>query len=125
MSQSPARKRRFALQIIIILCMLWIAVGCSSIPRPPVVHPSVGESAKTLRFNKIIDKVGLGAGDIIKWLAVGDDQYDFQQPFALDVRGSWMYVTDVASGLILRYHLEKQRAEIIWGARATKCLVRR
>ncbi len=85
-------------------------------PHPPVVHPSVGESAKTLRFNKIIDKVGLGSGDIIKWLAVGDDQYDFQQPFALDVRAPWMYVTDVASGLILRYHLDKQRAEIIWGA---------
>jgi len=91
-------------------------MGCSSIPIQQVVHPSVGESAQTLRFNKIIDKVGLGSGDIIKWLVVGDDQYDFQQPFALDVRDQWMYVTDVVSGLILRYHLEKQRAEIIWGA---------
>jgi len=116
MSQSPTRKRRFALQIIIAIWMVWIGAGCSSIPHQQVVHPSVGESAKTLRFNQIIDKVGLGSGDVIKWLAVGDDQYDFQQPFALDVRDQWMYVTDIASGLILRYHLEKQRAEIIWGA---------
>jgi len=145
MSQRIKKKRRLALQVISISLTTFL-LGCASTapPKDSVVHASVGESAKTLRYVRTIDTVGMGSDDAIKQIIAGDDLQKLQRPMAIDLRDDIMIIadsgyiykdrgmtilskgeaiadaelrtTDKGVGLIYKYNLKTQRMQFLWGA---------
>jgi len=94
MSQRITQKRRLALQIIGLSLSIFM-LGCVSTPHEPFsIHPSAGENAKTLRYVKTIEHIGLGSNDIIKQVIAGDDVQKLQRPVAIDLRGEILIIAD-------------------------------
>ena len=106
MSQRITKKRWSALQIVnassnaLLLASLFVGlVGCVSpaSQKKTTVHASVAENAKTLRYVRTIETVGLGSNDVIKRVIAGDDTQKLQRPVAIDIRGNTMIVADSGS----------------------------
>ncbi len=116
MSQSAARKRRTALQVVFALLLGAVLAGCASAPplsQEP--HSSSGEQAKTLRFRAMLDVVDLGSQDFLKRFLFGRARYDLKQPTAIDVRDRWMYIADAGEGMVFKYDMQARRLEpILW-----------
>jgi len=145
MSQGSKKKRWFALQVALIVAAVSIA-GCGQIQtkNENAVHPSSGVNAKTLRYVKTIDVIGIGSNDIIKRIFVGSDEHNLVRPVAIALRGDTMIIAesgkvykkrgltvaepdygisdaglhnvDDAAGIIFRYNLKTGRMKILWGA---------
>ncbi len=146
MSQRIKKKRRLALQIISACCVVSV-LGCATATRHSAIesiHASVGKNAKTLRYLRTIDVVGMGSNDIIKRLVAGDDTQKLRQPKAIALRGDTMIIadsgyyyknrgmsvlskaesiasaqiraTDMSRGVIYKYNLKTQRMTALWGA---------
>ena len=146
MSQGSKKKRRLTLQIALVCAAVGL-VGCGSMQTKKdniVVHPSTGSNAKTLRYVKTINVVGLGSSDPIKRFVAGEDQHDLNRPVAIALRGNSMIIADSgrvykkrgitvaepgygisdaairtvdnAAGVIFRYNLKTERMNMLWGA---------
>jgi len=152
MSQGSTKKRRPSLQIglqVALICFAVSITGCGQIQTKEnghvnnTVHTSSGAHAKTLRYLKTIDVVGIGSNDAIKRFIAGQDSHDLNRPVAIDVRGNTMIiaesgrmdvkrgitvaepdygisdaglrVVDQAVGVIFRYDLTTGRMKILNG----------
>jgi len=96
MSQGTPKKRRFTLQVI-TLGLVGLFAGCASVDKKPVIHPSVAEGSKTLRYAYTIDNVVLGSNDIFKRIITGGETYSLTKPVAIGVRGDTLIVSDAGS----------------------------
>jgi len=96
MSQGSKKKRWLTLQIIVLIGTVVGLGGCAveQIKKSQTVHPSSSTQAKTLRYVKTIDVVGLGSNDAIKRLIAGQDTHDLVRPVAIDVRGDSMIIAE-------------------------------
>jgi len=144
MSQGSKKKRWPSLQIAFISLAIGLA-GCAQQPVQNVsVHPSSGSDAKTLRYVKTINVVGLGSNDIIKRTIAGTDEHDLYRPVAIALRDDVMIIsesgqsfekhglsigepgldvadagtrmTDNASGSLFKYNLKTGRMKMLLGA---------
>jgi len=145
MSQRIKKKRRLALQVIgLSFTVLLLGCASTSTHKNTAVHATVGEKAKTLRYVRTIDTVGMGSNDVIKQIVAGDDSQKLQQPMAIDLRDDTMIIadsgylyedrgmtilskgeaiadaelrtTDKGIGLIYKYNLKTQRMQVLRGA---------
>lgn len=152
MSQGSKKKRWPSLQIvsrqkglqkIALIGALFSVVSCGQVQIKPV-HSTSGDQAKTLRYLKTIDVVGLGFNDAIKRIIAGRDEHDLNRPVAIDVRDDVMIIADSgrifdkssitvaepgygisdvglrivdnAAGVIFRYNMKTGRMKLLWGA---------
>lgn len=159
MSQGSKKKRwpkiqvnlqvglQITLQIALITLIISAVVGfagCTQVQtKDNSVHPTSGANAKTLRYVKTIDVVGIGSNDVIKRLIASGDFRDLTRPVAVDVRGNSMIIADAghlyekraitvpepgygisdvglrlvddAEGIVFRYDLKSGRMKIIHG----------
>lgn len=145
MSQRIKKKRRLALQVIGASLTAFL-LGCASTTtnKNTAVHASVAENAKTLRYVRTIETVGMGSNDAIKQIIAGADTQKLQRPVAIDVRDDTMIIadsgylyedrgmtilsagesiadaemrtTDKGVGIIYKYNLKTQRMTYIRGA---------
>jgi len=152
MSQGSTKKRWPSLQIslhaglqIALICVAVSLAGCGQIQtkKPESVHPSSGEQAKSLRYLRTIDVVGMGSDDAIKRVIAGNDTQNLIRPTAIAVRGNtmiiadsgrfskksnitvaetgyglsdaYMRVVDDAAGVIFRYDIKTGRMKVLWG----------
>jgi len=95
MSQGTTKKRWLALQIV-TLCFAVLTTGCATVEKQ-IVHPSVAETAKTLRYAYTIDTMVLGSNDIIKRIITGGETYSLTKPVAIGVRGDTLIISDAGS----------------------------
>ena len=146
MSQGSKKKRWPKIQIGLQVALV-VAVSMTGCAQHQIkndsVHPTSGEQAKTLRYVKTIDVVGMGSNDAIKRIIAGDDTLDLSRPVAIAVRGNTMIIADSgrvyekraitvpepdygiadsgarvideSSGLIFRYDLNTGRMKILHG----------
>ncbi|MDH5256591.1 MAG: 6-bladed beta-propeller [Gammaproteobacteria bacterium] len=152
MSQGSKKKRWPSLQIvsrqkglqkIALIGALFSVVSCGQVQIKPV-HSTSGDQAKTLRYLKTIDVVGLGFNDAIKRIIAGRDEHDLNRPVAIDVRDDVMIIADSgrifdkssitvaepgygisdvglrivdnAAGVIFLYNMKTGRMKLLWGA---------
>jgi len=128
------------------VCCVVSVLGCATATRHSAVesiHASVGENAKTLRYLRTIDVVGMGSSDLIKRLVAGDETQKLQQPKAIALRGdtmiiadsgyyyknagmsilskgesiasAWTRTRDMSRGIIYKYNLKTHRMSALWG----------
>ena len=149
MSQGSKKKRRPTLQIRLKIALITAAVsiaGCGQIQTKTndPVHSTSGDQAKTLRYVKTINVVGMGFNDAIKRIVAGLDEHDLIRPVSIAVRDDTMIIADAgrvyekhaltvaepgygiadaglrvvdnASGVIFRYNLKTGRMNLLWGA---------
>ena len=135
--------RQKGLQKIALIGALFSVVSCGQVQIKPV-HSTSGDQAKTLRYLKTIDVVGLGFNDAIKRIIAGRDEHDLNRPVAIDVRDDVMIIADSgrifdkssitvaepgygisdvglrivdnAAGVIFRYNMKTGRMKLLWGA---------
>jgi len=102
MPQGSKKKRRFTLQIITACIVSLFLASCGSVSKkiPGPVHPTVWDSAKSIRYVKTIDVVGLGSDDLIKRVLVGSDEQELVKPVAIALRGSTMIIADTGPVVI-------------------------
>jgi len=96
MSQGSKKKRRFTLQIGFLTVACASLFACASVGNNQTqpIHPTVAENAKSLRYIKTIDKIGLGSDDAIKQIIAGDEFYELTRPVAIDIRDDVMIIAD-------------------------------
>ncbi len=95
MSQGTTKKRWLALQVI-ALGFAVLTTGCATVEKQ-IVHESVAETAKTLRYLYTIDNVVLGSNDIFKRIITGGESYNLTKPVAIGVRGDTLIISDAGS----------------------------
>lgn len=139
MSPSAQTKRWFTLQIIVTI----LVAGLSACASQPVSKPTNIVVGKSLRYEKTIQRMGIGDNDLIKRILVGNDTLDLRFPSTISVRGDEMLIVDrgevvdfagthlhdkgtaVATGrvrlhdlnanVVFKYNLKTHRAQVIQG----------
>ncbi len=109
MSQCAKRKYWVTLQVILLIGGL---IGCGINPVKSI-HPSVGTKAKTLSYKKTLDVIGLGPANSLIQVLAGNNVYDLQRPYAIDVRGDFVYIVDSKTNLVLQYNRNIERASLV------------